>query len=301
MNAYETTLRLEPRRDLRRLAHRAGAARARRAGRGDHGRAAAAPAHLRRDRGLGSTARRRRRPLHPPGARERRDHARGDRRQPAPLPRARRARRPRGLDRPHLPAAHLDPREHRRRRADAPAPRGGRLAARPRRAARARRRRGKAHRHSATPTTRPARSWTARRSTRSPRSPAGCGAYVLGDEVYRGIDQDGDGTTAAIADLYESGISIGSMSKAYSLAGLRLGWIAGPADVLHRVSIHRDYNTISVGMLDDRFASLALEHHDTSCGATARSRARTSPSWTPGSRASRGSTRSSRGAAPPRC
>ena len=91
---------------------------------------------------------------------------------------------------------------------------------------------------------------------------AGCGAYVLGDEVYRGIDQDGDGTTAAIADLYQRGISVGSMSKAFSLAGLRLGWITGPADVLHRVSIHRDYNTISVGMLDDRFASLALEHHD---------------------------------------
>jgi aspartate/methionine/tyrosine aminotransferase len=28
------------------------------------------------------------------------------------------------------------------------------------------------------------------------------------------------------------------------------------------VSIHRDYNTISVGMLDDHFASIALEHRD---------------------------------------
>ena len=87
-----------------------------------------------------------------------------------------------------------------------------------------------------------------------------CGAYVLSDEVYRGLDQDGDGSTVSMADLYERGISTGSMSKAFSLAGLRLGWVAGPADVLELVSTHRDYNTISVGMVDDRLAALALEH-----------------------------------------
>ncbi|MET0742566.1 MAG: aminotransferase [Microvirga sp.] len=97
-----------------------------------------------------------------------------------------------------------------------------------------------------------------------------CGAWLLCDEVYRGTDQDGDGTTASIADLYEKGISTGSMSKSFSLAGLRLGWIAAPADLIHAVSIHRDYNTISVGMLDDHFASIALENRDT---ILARSRA----------------------------
>lgn len=89
-----------------------------------------------------------------------------------------------------------------------------------------------------------------------------CGAWILCDEVYRGTDQDGDGMTASIADLYEKGISTGSMSKTYSLAGLRLGWIAGPEDLIHAVSIHRDYNTISVGMLDDHFAAIALENRD---------------------------------------
>jgi len=89
-----------------------------------------------------------------------------------------------------------------------------------------------------------------------------CGAYVLCDEVYRGVDQVGDELTVSMADLYERGISTGSMSKAFSLAGLRLGWIVGPKDLIHAVSIHRDYNTISVGMLDDHFASIALEHRD---------------------------------------
>ena len=88
------------------------------------------------------------------------------------------------------------------------------------------------------------------------------GAYVLCDEVYRGVDQVGNTLTVSMADLYERGISTGSMSKAFSLAGLRLGWIVGPKDLIHAVSIHRDYNTISVGILDDHFASIALEHRD---------------------------------------
>ena len=89
-----------------------------------------------------------------------------------------------------------------------------------------------------------------------------CGAWVLCDEVYRGTDQQGGGSTASIVDLYEKGISTASMSKAYALAGLRLGWIVGPEDLLRAVSIHRDYNTISVGMLDDHFACIALENRD---------------------------------------
>jgi len=89
-----------------------------------------------------------------------------------------------------------------------------------------------------------------------------CGAYVLCDEVYRGIDQEGTGFTESMADLCERGISTGSMSKSYSLAGLRLGWIAAPLEVIRAVAIHRDYNTISVGMLDDLFAAIALENRD---------------------------------------
>ncbi|HEV7304746.1 aminotransferase [Ensifer sp.] len=88
------------------------------------------------------------------------------------------------------------------------------------------------------------------------------GAWILCDEVYRGTDQEGDGLTASIADLYEKGISTGSMSKTFSLAGLRLGWIVAPPELIKAVSVHRDYNTISVGMLDDHFAAIALENRD---------------------------------------
>ncbi|MFG6588500.1 aminotransferase [Sulfitobacter sp. MOLA879] len=86
------------------------------------------------------------------------------------------------------------------------------------------------------------------------------GAWVLCDEVYRGTDQAGNGYTASICDLYERGISTAGMSKAYSLAGLRVGWVAGPKALLEDIMIHRDYNTISVGRIDEYFAALALEN-----------------------------------------
>ena len=97
-----------------------------------------------------------------------------------------------------------------------------------------------------------------------------CGAWLLCDEVYRGTGQDGDGMTVSVFDLYERGISTGSMSKSFSLAGLRLGWIVAPVDLVHPITVHRDYNTISVGMIDDHLASIALEARD---AILARSRA----------------------------
>jgi len=88
----------------------------------------------------------------------------------------------------------------------------------------------------------------------------GVDAWLLCDEVYRGTDQTGAGTTESIADIYEKGISTAGMSKAFSLAGLRLGWIMAPEEVIESAMIHRDYNTISVGVINDHFASLALEN-----------------------------------------
>ncbi len=88
------------------------------------------------------------------------------------------------------------------------------------------------------------------------------GANVLVDEVYRGTAQDDDAMGPSIADLYQRGIATSGMSKAFSLAGLRLGWLVAPPEVLAAASHHRDYNTISVGLIDDHLAALALESAD---------------------------------------
>jgi aspartate/methionine/tyrosine aminotransferase len=84
------------------------------------------------------------------------------------------------------------------------------------------------------------------------------GAWILCDEVYRHLTQK-DEWCESITDLYEKGISVSSMSKVFSLAGLRLGWIAAKdSEALRAFRSHRDYNLISCGMFDEAVAELAL-------------------------------------------
>ncbi|MDH6603132.1 aspartate/methionine/tyrosine aminotransferase [Bacilli bacterium PM5-9] len=85
--------------------------------------------------------------------------------------------------------------------------------------------------------------------------------YIVCDEVYRGLHHD-RGYTPSIVDLYDKGISTGSLSKVYSLAGLRLGWIVGPKEFIDKVNTHRDYNTISCGKIDDYLGTIALKNKD---------------------------------------
>lgn len=87
-------------------------------------------------------------------------------------------------------------------------------------------------------------------------------AYLLSDEVYRGISEDGSYMTSVV-DIYDKGISVSSMSKIFSLAGLRMGWIATKdIDVIAACLRRRDYDTISCGRLDDLLAGLALTNKD---------------------------------------
>jgi aspartate/methionine/tyrosine aminotransferase len=88
------------------------------------------------------------------------------------------------------------------------------------------------------------------------------GAYLLCDEVYRGTGQVGDGMVPSIVDIYHKGISTAGMSKVFSLAGLRVGWVLAPKELTDKIMIHRDYDTISVGMINDHFAAMALENAD---------------------------------------
>lgn len=51
------------------------------------------------------------------------------------------------------------------------------------------------------------------------------GAYIFSDEVYRLIEVNPEDRLPQIADVYERGISLGVLSKAYGLPGLRIGWV----------------------------------------------------------------------------
>ncbi|MBB64005.1 MAG: aminotransferase [Waddliaceae bacterium] len=50
--------------------------------------------------------------------------------------------------------------------------------------------------------------------------------WIFSDEVYRLLERDPNQRLPAIASIYEKGLSLSVMSKAYGLAGLRIGWIA---------------------------------------------------------------------------
>ena len=86
--------------------------------------------------------------------------------------------------------------------------------------------------------------------------------WILSDEVYRGLNLIGKPYSKSIADIYEKGISVGSMSKTYSLPGLRVGWVAARADLVNEINHQRQYNTISVSAPDDYFSAVALENKD---------------------------------------
>lgn len=86
------------------------------------------------------------------------------------------------------------------------------------------------------------------------------GAWIHSDEVYRGAELAGE-ETQSFYGLYDKAIISCGLSKAYALPGLRIGWLAGPKDVIEKIWAYHDYMSISVGMLNDGLAILALRPH----------------------------------------
>lgn len=88
------------------------------------------------------------------------------------------------------------------------------------------------------------------------------GAYLLCDESYRGLYVRPDDFVPSVVDLSERAIATGSFSKAFSLTGLRLGWIAAESHVIEEFKARKDYTTISNGVIDDALATFAVKNVD---------------------------------------
>jgi aspartate/methionine/tyrosine aminotransferase len=84
------------------------------------------------------------------------------------------------------------------------------------------------------------------------------GAWILSDEVYRGAEVEG-GITPSFWGRSERVLVTNSLSKAYGLPGLRLGWVVGPEELIQDLWGRTDYTTISPSTLSDRLATIALE------------------------------------------
>jgi aspartate/methionine/tyrosine aminotransferase len=89
------------------------------------------------------------------------------------------------------------------------------------------------------------------------------GATIIGDEAYRWLDvPDGDPFAPPMFDLGPRGVSVGTLSKPLGLPGLRIGWIAGPPDLIRACWGLRDYISLSPGKLNDALACVGLKHRE---------------------------------------
>ncbi len=84
------------------------------------------------------------------------------------------------------------------------------------------------------------------------------GAWILADEVYRGAERLSDDETPSFYGRYDKVLAVGSMSKAYGLPGLRVGWVVGPPQTVADIWLRHEYNTITASMLSNLLAAYAL-------------------------------------------
>ncbi|MEE8824659.1 capreomycidine synthase [Lentilactobacillus sunkii] len=86
------------------------------------------------------------------------------------------------------------------------------------------------------------------------------GAYVLVDEVYLPLDDPSKFTS--IVDLYDKGIATNSLSKTYSVPGIRVGWTATNSELADLFRKYRDYTMICCGVFNDMLATYVLRNRD---------------------------------------
>lgn len=87
------------------------------------------------------------------------------------------------------------------------------------------------------------------------------GIYVLSDEIFNGLGRTGTEHLAQITDLYERGLSLNVMSKAYGLPGLRIGWIAcSDRHLLSRLERMKHYLSICNSGPSEALAQIALRN-----------------------------------------
>ena len=86
------------------------------------------------------------------------------------------------------------------------------------------------------------------------------GLYLFSDEVYKGLELDGEPRESAV-DLYDRALSLGVMSKAYGLAGLRVGWaVSKDHALLEKLVRFKHYTTICDAAPSEYLTKVALRH-----------------------------------------
>ncbi|MET8865730.1 pyridoxal phosphate-dependent aminotransferase [Nonomuraea sp. NPDC004580] len=102
------------------------------------------------------------------------------------------------------------------------------------------------------------------------------GAYLIYDAAMERIVFDGHPliNPCRVDGLGERTIIIGSMSKEYRMIGWRIGWVAGPADIMSRIMVAGIYNTTVASGFHQFGAAAALREPSGVAEAVAEYRAR---------------------------
>ncbi|WP_299026362.1 aminotransferase class I/II-fold pyridoxal phosphate-dependent enzyme [uncultured Thermanaerothrix sp.] len=89
------------------------------------------------------------------------------------------------------------------------------------------------------------------------------GLILFSDEVYRELEYDPAQRLPAACDVNPQAVSLGVMSKAYGLPGLRIGWVATHRqDLLQAMAVVKDYLTICNSAPAEVLAEVALKHRE---------------------------------------
>src|SRR5688572_2525407 len=86
---------------------------------------------------------------------------------------------------------------------------------------------------------------------------ARAGAWIVSDEIYRGAEMD-NMETPTIWGRYDRVLVTSSLSKAYGLPGLRIGWVVGPPATVDSLWGVHDYTTIGPAAASDLLANITL-------------------------------------------
>ena len=94
------------------------------------------------------------------------------------------------------------------------------------------------------------------------QSAVNAGLYVISDEIYEKIIYDGEKHVSPASfgkEFFEKVITVNGFSKAFSMTGWRIGYAAGPIDIIKAATLVQDHSTSGPNSFTQKAAITALQ------------------------------------------
>ncbi len=89
--------------------------------------------------------------------------------------------------------------------------------------------------------------------------------FVISDEIYEKLIYDNLKYTSIASlnkDIYELTLTVNGLSKSFSMTGWRIGYLAGPVDIVEAISKLQDHSTSNPASISQKAAVAALNASD---------------------------------------